>query len=67
MPTIGNIIKGINILKKYHPTIEDDWMCAEHDIIHFPVFRGTTILESDVQELLDLGFTLTKENWAVYV
>jgi hypothetical protein len=66
MTRIKEIVRGIEILKKYNPNFENDWLGAEHDQIFFPLIDPKIISEEDLKELDELGYTVDEDEIFIF-
>ena len=69
MAKISEIIRAIEIFEKTEPNIRNKYICAEHDIIYFPISSYAEISEKDLEELSTMGVHISSDmgTWAVFV
>ena len=64
---ITNIKKVLEIVEK-HVDTNKEYLCAEHDIIYFPLFEEQVPEDSEAGKLLlELGAHIEIDSWAAFV
>lgn len=60
MATIGDIQKALEIIRKKHPSVDNEFFCAEHDTIYMPGIPAEFSKE-EMLELKNLGIFVCEE------